>query len=124
MFFFSRKTNAQPKVSKARKPKTNKAATVPEITAQIDFTLYTDTLTSKEIVNTLRRDLIEFSEAYNLSWAVTRLNVGTNNPDVVIPVQIKLTEDQDVVYTIDGQITFDLTSAAQWLDEVRAELIF
>lgn len=113
MFFFSRKTQPHPET----------AAIVPKIEAQIEFVLYTDDMSGKELLDTLRCNLIEFTEAYNLTWAVTRFFVATQNPDAVIPLQIKLTEDQDVVYTIDGENTFYFNDAARLLDSARLEAV-
>lgn len=70
-----------------------------------DFTLEVDSMTVTQILNELRCRTIEFSERYELAWAATDFVVHN------VPVRVKLTENQDVFYFVDGDLFFNAKDA-------------
>jgi hypothetical protein len=64
-----------------------------------------DQMTVRQILDTLRRDTIEFTEKHNLTWGATDITVRG------LPVRVKITEDQDVVYSVNFINTFNIRDA-------------
>lgn len=79
------------------------------VTVREDFILTEDVsqMTVSKILSILRRDTIEFTEKYNLTWGVTDFVIHN------VPVRVKLTENQDVWYYVDGELVFNAQQAVE-----------
>lgn len=79
-----------------------------ELIVREDFTLFNvDSMTVTQILDILRRDTIEFVEDNRLTWGVSDFVVQS------VPVRVKLTENWDVVYSVNGETTFNKQHAAE-----------
>jgi hypothetical protein len=72
-------------------------------------------MTISKILHTLRERTIRFTENNNLTWGVTEIETRG------IALRVKLTENQDVQYFINGFPTFDMKTAIQ---EFHAQIQF
>lgn len=68
-----------------------------------------------DLLSALRQKTVNFSHEFQTTWAVTDFFFD----DTLI--RVKLTEDQDIVYVIDGQQTFDLREAIQLVKTVTVQ---
>lgn len=82
--------------------------TVQPIIVREDFIIdNSDDMTIRTILHTLRERTITFVENNNLNWGATDFEVRG------IPTRVKLTENYDVIYIIDGDNFFDLKMAIE-----------
>lgn len=107
MFKLFTRTNTQPAV--------DQTATEPEMVRQ-DFIIsdYAD-MPLRELFSVLRTRTVDFAEDNRLTWAATDFNYG----DVVI--RVKLTENYDVVYSVNGLHAIDLKQA---ISMVKEQVVF
>lgn len=77
-----------------------------------DFTIsdYAD-MPLRELFATLRQRTVDFAEDERLAWAATDFNYGG------VVLRVKLTEDWDVVYSVNGLHAFDLKDAIRMARE-------
>lgn len=81
-----------------------------------DFTITeADEMPIRALLHSLRERTITFVEDNRLAWGATDFTVRG------IPTRVKLTEDYDVVYIIDGINFFDLKEA---IEAIHAQIQF
>lgn len=77
----------------------------PSIEYRREWTMETDDLNPKQILEALRQRTIDFSEEFDLQWAASDLNYGG------LYVRVDLTVDQDIVYSVEGEETTNIRNA-------------
>lgn len=104
-FFFSHQTAAPAPVAAS-----SEIVDPAQVDVKVDFTLAdADSMTLREFFEALRKQTIAVSDEYGLLWTITEyLYRGA-------VVRVKLTEDQDIVYTVNSQPAFTLRDAIHLL---------
>lgn len=90
--FFSRKQAAPATAEQPERPR--------DTIVRENFTWDTDTLTVEQLIANLRSQTVDFSSREGTTWAITDIDYKG------IEIRCKLTEDQDIVYAVNGEQVF------------------
>jgi hypothetical protein len=83
----------------------------------------TETLPATEILQELRYRVNEFTDENSLDWGVVEYHLPIGSSTVKL--QVALTPEQDIEFSIGGTTTFDQKQAVRFLEALRTqELVF
>lgn len=83
-----------------------------DVIVREDFTIENAAnMTLRDLLNTLRQRTIRFSHINDLTWAATDFDLRGAS------IRVKLTENQDIVYFVNGELMLDLQSAIRTLKD-------
>lgn len=108
-FFFSHQTAAPAPVVDAA-PVPSEIIESPDAYERVDFTLAdADSMTLRELFDALRKQTVHVSEEKGWAWTITEYVYRGAF------IRVKLTEDQDIVYSVNHQPAFNLRDAIHLL---------
>lgn len=108
-FFFSHQTAAPAPVVDAA-PVPSEIVDPANVDVREDFNLAeADGMTLRELLDALRKQTVNFSDKHGLAWAATDYEYRG------AAIRVKLTEDQDIVYSVNSQPAFNLRDAIHLL---------